>query len=339
MKKVNQGAGESKEQILITDFWDTVYRPYVEKNLRHSTFRSYVRLYENQLKPHFLRGRFTFPSYEPKHGSRLLTELAKMHGQRSLQHVRSLASGIFRHAINLGDYGIKVSPWHEVKILGKVRRPGNTEHYSLEEAEDLISALVDHVDAQLMLSLGFFLGLRPSEIRGLMWRDVEEDFIHLRRGVVLTRVDELKAEASVRSLPLIQPVRGLLTLWRRMSGNPIDGFVFTNRNGKPIDLQKFAYRVILPTLEEKRRELRAMGLEAEAERLRWKSFYAARRGGSAEITNRTRDPLAAAQLLGHKTIAVTMEHYIKHDRSVLLAGMKLLEAAAMKRDQLKQEAV
>ena len=72
MKKVNQGAGESKEQILITDFWDTVYRPYVEKNLRHSTFRSYVRLYENQLKPHFLRGRFTFPaatSRSTAHGS------------------------------------------------------------------------------------------------------------------------------------------------------------------------------------------------------------------------------------------------------------------------------
>ncbi len=51
-----------------------------------------------------------------------------------------------------------------------------------------------------------------------------------------------------------------------------------------------------------------------------------------EITNRTKDPLAAAQLLGQKTIAVTMEHYIKHDRSKLLAGMKLMESAAMKRE-------
>src|SRR5262249_11639542 len=160
---------------------------------------------------------------------------------------------------------IESNPWHEVKVLAKVRRPEDTEHYSLEEAENIVSALVDRADAQLMFALGFFLGLRPSEIRGLKWEDADENFLHLRRAVVMGKEGELKTEDSARSVPLIQPVRGLLTLWRQKSGNPVDGFVFRGpRKSKAIDLYKFAERVIVPALETKGEELRQKGLNAEA---------------------------------------------------------------------------
>jgi integrase len=328
IRKINTASGVegSDRDVLVTDFWDTVYHPYVKENLRHSTIKSYEKIWQLRLKPHFAAGRFTFSSYRTHHGTKLLTELAKTLGQQSIAHVRSLASGIFTHAINLGNYGIESNPWHEVKVLAKVRRPENTEHYSLEEAEDIVSALVERVDAQLMFSLGFFLGLRPSEIRGLKWEDVDGIFLHLRRGVVMGKVGELKTEDSARSVPLIQPVKRLLTLWKEKSGNPIDGFVFRGpRKKKPIDLYKFAERVILPALEKAQKELRAKGQNVEAEKLRWKSFHAARRGAATVLTHLTESPRAAAQLLGHRSMAVTMAHYDKQDRAALLAGMKLLE--------------
>jgi integrase len=333
MRKINTTSGVegTSSEVLITDFWDRVYLPYVKENLRHSTIKSYQKLWELRLKNHFTEGRFTFANYRTHHGTRLLTELAKKLGQRSIAHVRSLASGIFTHAINLGNYGIESNPWHEVKVLAKVRRPEGTEHYSLEEAENIVSALVDRVDAQLMFSLGFFLGLRPSEIRGLKWEDLDENFLHLRRGVVMGKVGDLKTDDSARSVPLIQPVRGFLTLWRQKSGNPIDGYVFSNRKKNPIDLYKFAEQVIVPALEKKQRELREKGQEAEAQKLRWKSFHAARRGAATVLTHLTESPRAAAQLLGHRSMAVTMAHYDKQDRAALLAGMKLLESAVAKR--------
>jgi hypothetical protein len=37
----------------------------------------------------------------------------------------------------------------------------------MEEAENLITTLVDHVDAQLVIALPCFLGLGPAEIAGL----------------------------------------------------------------------------------------------------------------------------------------------------------------------------
>ena len=45
------------------------------------------------------------------------------------------------------------------------RRP--IEHYTWEEAENIISALVDHVECQLIVTLACFLGLRLGEIEGL----------------------------------------------------------------------------------------------------------------------------------------------------------------------------
>jgi integrase len=76
-----------------------------------------------------------------------------------------------------------------------------TAHYTLEEAENIISALVDHVDAQLVMALSFFLGLRPGEIAGLKWEDFDEtQFI----SAVLSSVASL---APVRRQSLRQHCR------------------------------------------------------------------------------------------------------------------------------------
>jgi hypothetical protein len=82
------------------------------------------------------------------------------------------------HAVNLGV--IESNPWHDVKMLGKVKSPQGTEHYTLEEIEDIISALVDHTNCQAIMALAFFLGLRPGEIAGLRWSDVEAEWLHIR---------------------------------------------------------------------------------------------------------------------------------------------------------------
>jgi integrase len=102
-------------------------------------------------------------------GSAFLTGLAKTLGRNTIQHVRSLASGIFSHAVNTGL--LESNPWHDVKVLGKTKAPGKTKHYTLEEAVKIISALADHAHCQLIMALAFFLGLRPGEIQGLRWED------------------------------------------------------------------------------------------------------------------------------------------------------------------------
>jgi integrase len=316
METVNAKTAPVNDQTIAT-FWEETYLPFAEENLRASTVHGYKQIWGQHLTTHF--GKTALRDYRTHMGSLFLTSLAKKLGRATIQHIRSLASGIFSHAVNVGV--IESNPWYDCKILGKTIAPQQTAHYTLEEAEDIISALVEHVDCQLIVALAFFLGLRPGEIAALRWEDIDStpdeqgtQWIHIRRAVARNVVGETKTESSVASLPVIAPVRVPLELWRQKSGNKTEGWVFPNAKGKPIDLRSVIARTIVPTLE--------------ANNIEWKTLYAGRRGAATILTQLTGDALAAKELLRHKNLAVTTDKYVKAIPEALLRGIKLLEAAA-----------
>lgn len=315
MRRINVSQA-SEQDMLITDFWEQRYLPFVEANLKPGTVRGYKQIWRQHLQAHF--ADMTLQSYRTHYGSQFLLGLTKTQGRRTLNHIRSLASGIFTHAINEGR--LESNPWHDVKILGKVRPPKETPHYTLEEVENIISALVDHVDAQLVVALSFFAALRPGEIAGLKWEDFDKNAVHIRRAVVRGIVGALKTLESEATLPLIPQVQIPLKLWRRKCGDPLEGWLFPTKNGKPGELNNMVNRVIIPTL-------RAKGLQ-------WKSLYAGRRGAGTAIIDLTNGNYAAAQeLLRHKHMTTTLQFYKKQTESALASGMRALAAAAGKPDQ------
>jgi len=316
MDTVNANAAPVNDQT-IAAFWEKTYLPFAEENLRASTVHGYKQIWGQHLSTQF--GTTALRDYKTHMGSLFLTSLSKKLGRATIQHIRSLASGIFAHAVNVGV--IESNPWHDVKVLGKTKEPGETAHYTLQEAEDIISALVEHVDCQLIVALAFFLGLRPGEIQGLRWEDIDSDpdeqglrWIHIRRAVARNVIGETKTTSSVASLPLIAPVLIPLNLWRAKRGNPVEGWIFPNGKGKPVDLRSIIGRTIVPTLA--------------AKKIEWKTLYAGRRGAATILTQLTGDALAAKELLRHKNIAVTTDKYVKAIPEALLKGIKLLEAAA-----------
>jgi integrase len=316
MKTVNAATAPVNDQT-VAAFWEKTYLPFAEENLRASTVHGYKQIWGQHLSVHF--GTTELKDYKTHMGSLFLTSLAKKLGRATIQHIRSLASGVFAHAVNVG--GIESNPWHDAKVLGKTKEPGQTAHYTLEETEDIIRALVEHVDAQLTVALAFFLGLRPGEIQGLRWEDVDTSpdgdgirWIHIRRAVARNVVGETKTKSSVAALPLIGPVLVPLTLWHQQKDQPSEGWIFPNSKGKPTDMRSVVARTIVPTLKAK-------GIE-------WKTLYAGRRGAATILTELTGDALAAKELLRHKTIAVTQAKYVKAIPEALMKGIKLLEAAA-----------
>jgi hypothetical protein len=98
--------------------------------------------------------------YEPNHGTQLLESLTSTQGLTTLKHIRGAGSAIFKRVVV--EHRIKVNPWHDVVMPDDAIKPEDTKHYTIEEAENLISALVDHVDAQLVLALACFLGFRTG---------------------------------------------------------------------------------------------------------------------------------------------------------------------------------
>jgi integrase len=309
MERVNAMSGTlSDADLKIADFWDTTYLPHLELNKKASTLNGYRKLWDQHLKLQF--SAFELKDYHTHNATRFLTSLAERGlGARTIAHVRSLASGMFRHALRLNR--IDTNPWRDAGSLSAVKRPKATHAYSLEEAEAISNALIDNPPAQIVFCLAAFMGLRPGEISALRWEDIDADWIHIRRSAWQGIVGTTKTEESVASVPLISPVREMLAAWKLQSA--VGGWLFpSNRGDKPCDISQYARRAIVPVLKSKNIE--------------WHGLYAGRRGAATLLVQLTGNAVAAQYVLRHKNLATTTAFYVKPVQTAGVEGLRLLEA-------------
>lgn len=328
----------TRQDMSIADFWEQRYLPYCEEIVqltgkarkKPSTVRGYKQIWNQHFKAHF--GDSTLQRYEPFMGTQFLQSLTGTQGKSTLKHIKALGSSLFKRAVI--EQRIKVNPWHDVSMPDDAIESKTTKHYTLEEAENIISALVDHVDAQFVMALSCFLALRPGEIAALRWEDFDTDSVHIRRSVVRGIVDVPKTLESVATLPLIDPVKVPLELWRQKSGNLTEGWVFkkVRKIGEdvPADLHNLIARVIKPHVEGQDRCERCDRIPRKSG-AEWKTLYAGRRGACTAVIENTGGNYAVAQaLLRHKSMTTTLNVYKKAiTPEAFKNGMKLLEAAAM----------
>lgn len=307
-EQVNIGK-ENAGPMGVVAFWDDVYLPFLEEQsgLKPSTIHGYKQVWREHLQSHF--GTICLHEYTTGKLSQLLTSMAKTKRPGTIASVKWLASAIFAHAVATDH--CETNPCRDAKVLGKTLGHGDTKSYTLEEAENVISALVDNVMAQLIMALSCFLGIRKGEIQGLQWGDVDADFIHIRRAASRGIIGDPKSKKSVRSLPLIQPVRGLLMLWRAKC--PSDQkWMFQNGDGNPFDMAFIATKIIRPALKK-------AGVQ-------WKGYHAGRRGLGTALRAITGDSTAGRDVLGHATTQATEAHYEHRLPEVALGALKQLEA-------------
>jgi integrase len=316
VSQTQQTSDSLEQNMLVTEFYERHYLPYCEEILpltgkprkKPSTMRGYRQIFEQHLKPHF--GNITLQAYEPKFGTQLLQSLTGTQRKRTLTHIRAVGSAIFKLAVV--EQRIKVNPWHDVVMPDDAIESEDTEHYTMEEAEDIISALVDHADAQLVMALACFLGLGPAEIGGLQWGDVDKDWIHIRRNKYRGQITTPKTKERMAPIPIIGKVRIFLELWRAKCGDTSDGvFVIA-------DLPNMVALVIKPCVK-------AAGLT-------WKGLYAGRRGACTAIIEATGGNYAVAQaLLRHKKMTTTLNVYKKQiTPEAFKAGMQVFQKSLKK---------
>lgn len=303
----------------IADFWER-YLIYCEEVLpltgkprkRPSTIRGYKQIWGQHLKAHF--GTMTLQEYEPVMGTQFLQRLTASQSKSTLKHIKALGGSIFKRAVI--EQRIKVNPFHDVQMPDDAIESARTKHYTLEEAEDIIRALAEPVDCQLIMALSSFLGLRPGEIAGLRFEDFDAEWLHIRRSIVRGHLDTPKTQESIADLPLVDP-RILIPLKSRWEkcGQPREGFVFQNADGSHLhDLGNIVGKRIRPIVK-------AAGLE-------WKGLYAGRRGACTAAIEVTGSAAVAQQLLRHKTMSTTLDVYKNSiSASAFKAGMKKLAAS------------
>ena len=213
-------------------------------------------------------------------GTRFLRSFSNRQCKTTLKHIKALGCSIFKLAVE--EELLEVNPWHDVLIPRDAVESNPTKHYTLEEAENIISALKEHPDSQLIMALSCFLGLRPSEIVGLHWPDFGPECLSIRRAVVRGVCGTLKTRESIVDIPLVdQRVIIPLELWRQCPQRTSSEWVFPNDTGGHLhDLGNIVGRKIKPAVVK-------AGLE-------WKGVYGGRRGACTAAIEATGGNYAVA---------------------------------------------
>jgi integrase len=303
LRPLNQGRADVRSTLTLASFVTNFYIPYTRENLKPSTHHGYLKLWNGSLAPRI--GEIRLRDFRTVDAAKLLNALAATGwGRRSLQHAKSLVSGVFTYAKNLGVLD-GVNPVRDALVPKKAAAPAETHATTPEEVVAMLEALGkaedleprQRVQARAAIGLMYFAGLRPGEARGVRWEDYEARSLQVVRSVWRTHSTAPKTQAAAKPVPVIEPLRELLSELRTVEGSPESGPMLRGALGKPLDLNMLSKRAVVPVL-----------LNAK---IPWHGWYALRRGIGTLTATLAKDANAAKGLLRHSSLATTLGHYVK----------------------------
>jgi integrase len=210
-----------------------------------------------------------------------------------------------------------------------------TYAYTLREIEIMLAVIPE--PAATICAVAAFTGLRRAELRGLRWEDYNGKQLAVNRSVWEGFTNEPKTERSKAAVPVIPRLAAILDRHRLVCGNPNCGPMFANSTGKPANLNNTLNREILPALNrcaECRKPKGDHVAAAVSHDFRrddnlpmWHGWHAFRRGLASTLYGLGVDDVMVQQILRHKDVQVTRDHYIKTSNDQSVAAMAKLESA------------
>ncbi len=187
-------------------------------------------------------------------------------------------------------------PYRGIKSL-RARKP-DIQPFSMEE----VNLILDKVrpDYRHYLAVRFFTGMRSGEINGLRWHNVDfaSNLIQVRETLVQGRLQEgSKTYDSNRDIPILPTVLAALQAQRELVPKDIE-WVFCTRNGKPISVRNFTYRIWKPLLKH-------LGLV-------YRHPYQTRHTAATLMLAAGESPEWVARVLGHTTTQMLFTTYSRY---------------------------
>ena len=229
-------------------------------------------------------GEIRLRDFRTAHAANTLTYfVGKGWGRSSLKHAKSLLSGVFTYAKNLGVLD-GMNPVQGTIIPRKAPAPAETHASTPDEVVAILDVLKRAKDveeryklqAQTAIGLMFFAGLRPGEARGARREDYDGQRLTVKQSVWRKHTTDPKTASAAKPVLVIEPLRDTLAGLREVEGNPRNGPILRGAKGKPLDLNMLAKRVIRPALRnrENYRDSNAKNWKP----IEWQGFYSLRRG-------------------------------------------------------------
>ena len=309
MQKINHDRSNGDSSMTLAEFVDYSYLPWVESERRASTSKGYRELWENHMSARI--GELRVREVRTVHVSRMLRAIAAEHdlAKNTLQHIKSVLSGIFTFAKNEGAFG-GANPVQGALLPSKAREAKETFAYVSQILQIL------HVLPLLpkaAVATASFVGLREGELRGVEWRDYNGTEMTVGRSIWKSVVNRPKTSASRNSVPVIPALATILDEYRMSMHSPSSGVIFHSGDGRPMAMDRLAQKVIRPAIE--------------AIWLPWYGWHGFRRGIASNLFALGADDKIVQRILRHAKPHVTRERYIKVFEPAVLAAMQKMQAS------------
>lgn len=322
LRPINAGTAKPEGTLSVANYAENYWLPWAVENCKPSTAHGYKRFWEAYLASRLQD--VALRDFRTVDAANILADLHRLHhcGRTMLKHAKSILSGIFTLARNRGVIDMP-NPVQGTMIPKKAAPPKQTYATTLQEVVLILDAVAkqpvkdeditvrERLQVQAAIALQFFAGLRPGEARGICWEDFDGTRLTVRHSVWRTHITDPKTEGSIKPVPVIEPLTGILADLREADGKPTTGPILRGPSGKPLNLDNLSKRVL--------------SLILKAAKIEWHGWYSLRRGVSTTLTTLSRDEgMASKGLLRHSSLSTTQRHYIKDVPENTLSAMNQL---------------
>ncbi len=233
------------------------------------------------------------------------TRLAEQGKSKAMvRKVRSSLSALLSHAVDHGTINRHVI--RDAARHGRRRRKGRERKEISIPSKDEMRAMLAEVEDPFrpMLITAMFTGMRASELRGLIWTDVDLDagLIRVRRRA--DRWNDIgppKTSAGNRDIPLAPLVVNTLREWKVACPNSEIGLVFPNSRGNVQPLGNLWKRDLAPLQV-------ACGIVDDNDKIKY-GFHALRHAAASLFIEQGFTPKKIQAILGHSSMQMTYDTY------------------------------
>ena len=284
----------------------------LSSGLEEATLKRYTATVDLYVRP--VLGKLRLPKVTAPVIQEHIDALAPTMSRSSLKKVRGAISSLFATAVRKGK--VAHNPTHEVVLPSSARRDGTVEMPSKAELRLILKATPERWLPFIRTAL--FTGMRASELRGLLWTDVDMDsgVIHVRRRVDFrNNFGPPKSAAGTRDIPLSPSGVLMLKGWRLRCPKGDLGLVFPNGAGNVESHTNLLKRVFWPVqvaagVVVMRDATDKDGLPIQVADARY-SLHALRHAAASLFIEQGFTPKKLQSLMGHASIQMTMGVYGK----------------------------
>lgn len=321
----NGGLSHSPSDISVSDYMGVWLEKYVRVNLRHKTQLGYIGIINNHINPAL--GHYKLNALNPA----ILQDFAnslKMKGfsRRHVVGILGMLSNALKYAVTPLKF-IRYNPMAEVQTP-KIANPARSRVVlSADDWKRIISRFPFGNKYHIPLIIGYYTGLRISEVFGLTWEDinfetfeinVSKQTIRMQKGK--WNLDEPKTKSSVRTVKFGKELASILKKEKaRQAENRlrygeyytfyslVDKELVLDKNGK-VKLICVDENGMLVTTDSFKYCSRVIHHELKIEF----DFHCLRHTHATVLIENGVSPKSVQMRLGHEKIETTLQTYV-HD--------------------------